>query len=755
MKLGVVAEDDRLSDSPDTIVVVEPTVGSVARSKGHLYLLVTARGTGHRLAEATRLAAETIRNEYYYDESAGIRVCIEKAVGQANKRLFHQRDRLGLGHARDPNGPIGVALAVVRGNELYVATVGPAEAYLVRQARLSTLPDPHRERGLPSRDLEPDVWRGEVSVGDSLVLISPNMVAKLGPDELKDALVTLHPQSAVEHLHNRFVAADGSGSDGAIAFEATEVSQATQKRTLVPVRPAEPLAGAPDRSPIPLADPVADGVAAVQASARAARVAAGSVLDRLIFRLQDLLPRRSQPYRRVTPLSAKREKQRRAAIAVLAFIFVGTSLAVGIFAVGGNPTDEARSSVDKGQEAVAQASAALGEVFGDGINLVRSDPRRALEKLTLAYQQLDIAGDAGVPDRTLARYRQQVVAGLDLLYGVTAVASTTLFAFEEVDPPVDLGDLVLGPDGAPYVLDEGTKSVYRIDLATSKATVVLREGQEAGSVTAAEPRFIAVGGPDLVIVDAENVVWRWRPANDAGEGSLGRVRIPDAAGWGNDISAIGTWLRQADLGRYNLYVVDPSEQQILAYAPARDGSGFPADPTPRLATKRPVDGITCMYIDGDIFLAEDGVIGRLVNGRTDDWKAETPGDELLRPAPEYSFITSGSERRQGLIYGYDPDNGRILAFDKAEGDYIEQYILAREPAVWEDIRGLYVVPGVDDEPATLVWATEDAIHQSELVAIPTSSGGSPSPGASPSGSGGQGSDEPDETEEATPSDGAP
>ena len=153
-------------------------------------------------------------------------------------------------------------MAVVRGSEMYVATVGPAEAYLIRQARLSTLPDPHRERGLPSGDLEPDVWRGEISVGDSLILVSPNVIAKLGADELKDAMLTLHPQSAMEHLHHRFVAADGSGSDGAIAFEATEVSSTSRARTLVPVRPAEPLAGAPDRSPIPLADNVqAAGVA--------------------------------------------------------------------------------------------------------------------------------------------------------------------------------------------------------------------------------------------------------------------------------------------------------------------------------------------------------------------------------------------------------------------------------------------------------------------------------------------------------------
>ena len=42
MKLGFVAEQDRLPDSPDTVVPEEPTIGSIVRSKGNLYLLVTA-----------------------------------------------------------------------------------------------------------------------------------------------------------------------------------------------------------------------------------------------------------------------------------------------------------------------------------------------------------------------------------------------------------------------------------------------------------------------------------------------------------------------------------------------------------------------------------------------------------------------------------------------------------------------------------------------------------------------------------------
>ena len=69
---------------------------------------------------------------------------------------------------------------------------------------------------------------------------------------------------------------------------------------------------------------------------------------------------------------------------------------------------------------------------------------------------------------------------------------------------------------------------------------------------------------------------------------------------------INTFLRPGTRGLYNLYIVDPSEQQIRAYSPAADGSGFPAKPTPWLATARDVSKMTSTYVDGDVFAAEDG-----------------------------------------------------------------------------------------------------------------------------------------------------
>jgi Serine/threonine protein phosphatase len=240
MKFGVIPDAERAPDSPDTALHIAPRVGAQTRTKGDLYLLVTSRVAGPRAREATRMVADAIRSEYYYDESAGIRVCLVKAIQVANKRLGHAREKSALGTGP---GPIGVGLAVVRDNELYVCTVGPAEAYLNRGARLSTLPDPHRDVGLPSSEVEPDVWRGEINVGDQLTLVSPAMVGALGADALKDALVTLHPQSAVESLTARFRAGGGTGSDGALIIEAAEVAVSRSGFAPVPVRPAEPLAG--------------------------------------------------------------------------------------------------------------------------------------------------------------------------------------------------------------------------------------------------------------------------------------------------------------------------------------------------------------------------------------------------------------------------------------------------------------------------------------------------------------------------------
>ncbi|HEY4226709.1 MAG TPA: hypothetical protein VGM49_00085 [Candidatus Limnocylindrales bacterium] len=734
MKLGVVPDAERAPDSPDTALHIEPRVGAQTRTKGDLYLLITSRVPGAKARDATRLVADAIRSEYYYDESAGIRVCLVKAIQVANKRLAHAREKSALGADA---GPIGVGLAVVRDNELYVCTVGPAEAYLNRGARLSTLPDPHRDRGLPSPDVEPDVWRGEINVGDQLVLVSPALVATLGAETLKDVLVTLHPQSAVESLTARFRAAGGSGSDGVVVIEAAEVAVTRSGVVPVPVRPAEPLAGMPDRSPIPLADSVAGGLAAAQSGARRARGAAGGVLYRLLVRIQDALPSRVVPNRRVTPLSARREMQRRAAMALLALVVVVGGLGAAAFLFGGRqPTGAAIATLDSAQTALDTARANLNRVIGPGIDLVANDPQHAEQLLTEAYTSIETASHGGIPASTTGPLRTQIVAGLDRLYKMVDVTSTALFTFPD-KPAVDLKALVKGPDGAPFVLDAATKTVYRIDLANRKASAIFRAGNKPSTGgTEGTPILIGVGGRDLLMVDDKNVVWRWRPANTTGKGTITRVTAKGASEWGAGVLAIGTFIRDSEANLYNFYVVDPSQQQILRYSPAADGGGFPSSPNLWLTAARDVSGISSMYIDGDVWVADGGQILRLVSGNSAGWTAVAPGDSILRHVPAYRVIGSAADRRTGTIYGYDPANQRVIALSKVNGAYIQQFRLASAATGWSDVRGFYIQAGLQGEPDTMVWLSANGIQSVVLEAAGTtpSESSAPSAQASPAAS---------------------
>jgi hypothetical protein len=737
LKYGLVAEQDRLGSSPDTVLVTEPTIGSVLRSKGNLYTVVTARaGAGARALEATALVAETVRREYYYDESAGIPICLEKALRNANRRLRHQREGHGLGR-----GEIGAVVAVVRGHELYVATIGDGEAYLVRQARLLTLPEEDRGEGLPTPDeLRVDVWRGELAVGDSLLLVARNLTRVVGTEELKNAVVTLHPQSAVEHLHHLFVAGGGDGSDAVLAVEATEIAATRSERKLVPVRPAEPLAGAPERSPIPLADPVVNAAAAVSGRARRARAAIGDAFFGLLDRLTDFLPRRRTRYRRVTPLATRRESQRRAAIALLGFLAVVGTLGLGAWVLGGvlpNRPDDVINAANAAEQALQTARQRLGQV--ESANLVTSDRERALRLLREAWTELGKAEQAGVKAAQLRPVRDRVLALLDRIYQVRAVASTVVYDFTKLDAaagPID--ELVIGPDGRTYSIDRASKSVVRVSRGVG--SIVARMGDGPGDGMA-EPWFLARGGPDLVIMDKAGGLWRWRPS-DQSRGTLGRIRLTGDASWGDDVVDLGTFIRNEDAGLYNAYVVDPSSQQILRYQPTLDGGAL-AGPTNYLATASNVGEFKQVAIDGDLYaLTPDGVI-RHESGRadTDFALADLPDAKDLRPGHEWGQMAITGAEKQGRIYVWDERNLRIVAFAKSSGEYLEQFVPGGQTPRFEDVRGMVVVDRPDGQSPLLVWVSGTRLLTTPLEAAAASpspgASGSPAPsGASPGASAG-------------------
>ena len=720
LKYGLVAEEDRLSSSSDALVVTEPTTGSKARTKGSLYLITTARSAGGKTREACTLVADQIRREYYYDESAGIAIVLEKAVRSANRRLRHAREGSGL-----PSGAIGIAVAIVRGNELYVATCGDADAYLIRSARL-LMPERDAGVGLPAADsLHVDVWRGEFSVGDSLVLCSRNLVEVVGTEELKNALVTLHPQSAVEHLHHLFVAAGGDGSDAVLAIEASEVSLSKVEHRLVPVSPAEPLAGAPLTSPIPLADQFAGAASAVQERAGAARSAVSEGFSGLLSRVLDLMPRRRTSFRRITSTTSKRETQRRAAIAALAFIGLVAALGVGLWywqpLRAENPIDR----VTAGENALADALTKANSVFGPD-DLLHTDPEAARAALQDVWADLEIARAAQVDPPTIAQLDAQIRPALDQLYATYAVAGSPLYT-----APVgaEVTDLTRGPDDAAYAI--AGAAVIRIDPTSGNVATIVQAGAGAGQGIGT-PRLLARGGPDLLILDDNGALWRWRPSDSEGGGTLGPIRVAGEQVWNESVVDIETFVINPDLGFYRIYVPYPQTGQVLRYDPTADGSGFSA-PAPYFVSESvDVSGFRQLYIDGDVYAVESANLEQYFNGRATGFSLDPPpDDDDLRPGHDYAALGATGTRGAGDLFVWDQLWSRILVYDKAEGAYAEQYIAAPNAPALADIRGMYIIDQGEVVSPILVWALADGIYQ--VILEPTGEPGpstSPTPGAS-------------------------
>jgi hypothetical protein len=83
-----------------------------------------------------------------------------------------------------------------------------------------------------------------------------------------------------------------------------------------------------------------------------------------------------------------------------------------------------------------------------------------------------------------------------------------------------------------------------------------------------------------------------------------------------------------------------------------------------------------------------------------------------------------------MLYAYDPSNQRVIAFEKSTGDYVEQYRLASADAAWADMRGMFVRPGIEGDPAVLYWAGPTGLYESVLASLPDVPVASPTPSAS-------------------------
>ena len=727
-RIGLPPAEERAAGALDIARFHEPTVGARARTKGSLFLLAQVTGTDASLGRAAREALDEIERDYYYDLSVGALGALAKAIEAANRRLYHHRRKLGIGK----RGGVGVVAVAIRGRELHVAKLGPASAVVVRGGRMYELPPPPavadedprvRQRRVAGTlgealQVDPYTWQGELAANDRIALVSRNLAHIVGVDELKHALDAMRPSAAAEHLQQLFAIRGGSGSDGLLVIEVDEISATATTRQLEPVRPAEPLAGLPDESPVPLADAIGRLLHRAGAGIDALQAAGGRGLLRLVNVLLAFVPRRRPGYPRTVSRTDERESGRRRRLGLAWMVVVAGIAAAGIM-VGSLPSATPTDAIPRAQVARAAITSAHDLVAQvedqvDGRDLVARAPEQAKELLDEAFGAVEQAAGAGVAESELEPLRARVDRGLDALYRVSRLRDIAIVA--DLGATLDgvrASRMVASSDGALWLTDAGRGRVIRVDPADGTATVVYRAGQELSGGVAGDPWLIATAATDVVIVDRSRQAWRI----DLSELTPHRMPLDGIDAVASDSHLLAALQHRPPLEIFNLYLVDGASGTIDKWSPpAVIPVTFPSAPQPFLTAEPdiPPQRARDLLVDANLWLLQSSTVTRVNFGTPlpqTDFSLDAPPDGQVRDALDYRLFDAATIGDRELFFVYDAANARIIGFQRADGAFVGQWMAPRrgdQRGLLDQVVGLRVA-SVADGPAVAFIATPDRV----------------------------------------------
>jgi hypothetical protein len=730
-RIGLPSAEERPADAFDVVAFHEPGVGAQLRTKGSLFLLAQLTGGSPGLAAAAREALDAIQHDYYYDLSAGVLVALAKALAAANRRLYHQRRRLGIPR----RAGVSVVAVVVRGREAHVARVGPASAVVVRDERMYEVPPPPaasdedprvRRRRVAGTlgeaiEVEPYTWHGALAAGDRIALVSRHFAHAVGVDELRGALAGMRPTAAVEHLQQVFTIRGGTGSDGILAIEIAELGATESVYQLEPVRPSQPFAGLPDQSPVPLADAIGRGLHALGHAAEDARAAAGRGVLTVFGWILAFVPRRRPEYPRSIPRTSDREEGRRRRLGMVGMGLVAGLLAIGS-TVGSLPAARPTEAIPRAaiaREAIGEAATLIAQVEErvEGADLIDRNPERAGNLLADAHAAIARAAGAGVAAEELAPLRRRVERRLDALHRVARIGSASVVAdlagsIEGIVPT----DMVAASDGSLWVLESGRGRIVRVDPADGSTAVIYRAGQALGSGEApGDPWLMATAATDVVVIDRERVAWRI----DLAERIPRRMVLRGVGRLGAETALIGALQHRPPLEIFNLYIVDAASRKLLRWSPpAVIPVNYPQPPDAYLTDApdlRPVDARD-LRIDVNAWLLHADTVTRVDFGSPRsqaEYSLDRPPDGSVRPRLDYRLLDGATVGDREFLYVYDAANARVIAFQRADGAFVRQW-LARssgpEAGLLDDVRGLHVPSVADGPPVAYVLTAEGVVR---------------------------------------------
>lgn len=219
-----------------------PDDAASRRARGSLFLVADGMG-GHQAGEiASREAVTRVIQEYLADDTSEPGKSLLRAIRLANRWVYEQAQS---DQARQGMGTTLVA-AVIRGRQVYVANVGDSRAYVANRTGITQITQDHSwveeqvqaglltqaqagrhpQRNLITRalghrrDLEIDLFEGEMFPGDLLLLCTDGVSGALSAEQIARAVCEQPPASAAAALVTQAGVAGGDDNATALIVEA-------------------------------------------------------------------------------------------------------------------------------------------------------------------------------------------------------------------------------------------------------------------------------------------------------------------------------------------------------------------------------------------------------------------------------------------------------------------------------------------------------------------------------------------------------
>jgi cytoskeletal protein RodZ len=643
--------------SSDVIVVSEPTLGATLRTKGRFYFLCEVLPQGKPGADVAREVADLVREQYEYDLSAGIEVAIRKALRDANRRAAQR--------LRDQHGRVTLhaACAILVNNELYAARIGQAQIFLVRRARLF-LPgdDPNELADFVHRtttrraaslgsdpDLLPAVWKQTIEPGDTIILAGGNAIAALGADALLNAAVTLHPRAAAEHLHNRFMAEGGTGSDSVVFVEVSPATTTAPRFASVP-EPSRP----PEE--VLVAETIRSRVDAIwshrprigRAVGAVAAPAAGAVGRSLAVGLELM------PHRRTTlggPMQTARERSARQQrlISLLAVALLGVSISIGAVVVRDYQSNNVVASYNL---AVLSASNDLDSTQSFLDRKPAPDEDRARQRLESARAHLT---DASASPAANQQQLATIAARADALF---ERLNHVLIDLATVAPGAKIASFTQTQFGL-YAADPGSGHLWRI-FEQPPGTTITGAVLQKGKVGVGNPLLVTAVANALFSLDDANKIWK-------AEGNTVVEVTPSGTDKWKSVNGLTSFTG-------TLYVLDATSGQVWRHEES-GGKYLAADPV--LAQPFGPGAVTSFAVDGSVWVTTTaGDIGlfKRVGLATTATKADFTIKWLGDPVKASAIQAIDS---QGSIYVLDAPGRRLVQLTR-DGREVARFDLPKD-----------------------------------------------------------------------------